>query len=84
MNNQLHSSPPSPPSTSPSTTSPTSPDLEQHPHQLAVLPPAAKDAAGSLAPVASVANAVRMMNDLTDTPPYSRSVTSTAPSSPRM
>ncbi|UKZ82013.1 hypothetical protein TrVFT333_009794 [Trichoderma virens FT-333] len=31
-----------------------------------------------------MASAVRIMNDLTETPPYSRSVTSTAPSSPRI
>ncbi|KAL6860981.1 bifunctional 6-phosphofructo-2-kinase/fructose-2,6-bisphosphate 2-phosphatase [Trichoderma novae-zelandiae] len=85
MNNQLLSSPPSPPSTSPSSTSPTSPEQEQHPHHLAVLPPPAKDACGSLpVPGPTMANALRIMNDLTDTPPYSRSVTSTAPSSPRI
>ncbi|KAL6892370.1 histidine phosphatase superfamily [Trichoderma evansii] len=85
MNNQLFASPPSPPSISPSSTSPTSPELEQHPHHLAVLPPPTKDVYGPLpAPIPSMANAMRIMNDLTDTPPYSRSVTSTAPSSPRI
>ncbi|KAH6608089.1 hypothetical protein Trco_004402 [Trichoderma cornu-damae] len=86
MNNQLFASPPSPPSTSPSSTSPASPELEHHPHHLAVLSPsAAKDVYGPLpVPIQAMANAVRMMNDLTDTPPYSRSVTSTAPSSPRI
>ncbi|KAK5997874.1 6-phosphofructo-2-kinase 1 [Cladobotryum mycophilum] len=80
MNNQLVASPPSPPSISP-----TSVDSDQD-HNLAVLPPPAKDIHyGSLpVPIPSMAAAIRMMNDLTETPPYSRSVTSTAPSSPRI
>ncbi|KAF3060164.1 hypothetical protein CFAM422_011390, partial [Trichoderma lentiforme] len=89
MNNRLFSSPPSPPSTSPSSTSPASPELEhQHPHHLAVLPPPAKDVYSTLpvpiAPIPAMVNVAHLMNDLTETPPYSRSVTSTAPSSPRM
>ncbi|KAL7926550.1 histidine phosphatase superfamily [Trichoderma austrokoningii] len=86
MNNQLFASPPSPPSTSPSSTSPEREQQHHHPphHQLALLPPT-KDVYGPLAaPIPTMANAVRIMNDLTDTPPYSRSVTSTAPSSPRI
>ncbi|PNY27666.1 6-phosphofructo-2-kinase [Tolypocladium capitatum] len=71
-------------SSSPSSASPTTSEPEQ---QLAVLPPPAlRNGHPIAAPMAmtAMAQAVRGIKDLTDTPPLSQSVNSTAPSSPRM
>ncbi|KAI9170992.1 6-phosphofructo-2-kinase [Paramyrothecium foliicola] len=68
----------------PTSTLPAPSDVD-HQH-LAVLPPPARDVAVTSAPapaVSSMASALRGV-DLTDSPPYARSVNSTAPSSPRI
>ncbi|POR30934.1 Putative 6-phosphofructo-2-kinase PB17E12.14c [Tolypocladium paradoxum] len=70
-------------SSSPSSVSPTT----SEPEQLAVLPPPAlRNGLPVTAPMPmpAMAQAMRAMKDLTDTPPLSQSVNSTAPSSPRM
>ncbi|WXC41881.1 hypothetical protein QX201_001663 [Fusarium graminearum] len=78
------------PPTSNPTPNPTS-DPSSHPNNpnnYAVLPPPSDGDHGHLPPPAntpsSLAVALRSLNDLTETPTYARSVTSTAPSSPRI
>lgn len=67
---------------------PTSdPSSHSHSQSFAVLPPPSIDDDHLPPPSnhpSSLAVALRAMNDLTETPTYARSVTSTAPSSPRM
>lgn len=73
------------PSFSPSSPVPSSSSTAvESDNNFAVLPPPADD--DHLPPPAfpSMAAALRGLSDLTDTPPYARSVTSTAPNSPRI
>ncbi|KAI1018722.1 hypothetical protein LB503_005883 [Fusarium chuoi] len=82
-----------PPTSNPSsnpTSHPTSDPSSNpnNPNNYAVLPPPADGDHDHLPPPAnapsSLAVALRSLNDLTETPTYARSVTSTAPSSPRI
>lgn len=65
------------------TSSPTSHPAFDPEQQLAVLPPPARDVAHHPYPTSSMAAIVKGI-DLTDSPPYARSLNSTASNSPRM
>lgn len=83
----LSSSPAAPTSAPESDSLPPTSDPSSHSHNYAVLPPPTIDDDHLPPPSnqpSSLAVALRAMNDLTETPTYARSVTSTAPSSPRM
>ncbi|UPK99348.1 hypothetical protein LCI18_010283 [Fusarium solani-melongenae] len=97
MHSLLGLSPSSSPALSSSSAAPTSApesdslpptsDPSSHSHNYAVLPPPTIDDDHLPPPSnqpSSLAVALRAMNDLTETPTYARSVTSTAPSSPRI